>query len=47
MLKVYEEMKKLSKPVENFISFVDDNAQHNEGAWRKYFPQFYLWLIGK
>jgi alpha-glucosidase len=47
MMRVYDDMKKLSKPSENFTSFVDENAQHNEAAWRKYFPQFYLWLVGK
>jgi len=24
----------------------DPEAKHNEAAWRKYFPEFYEWIIG-
>src|SRR5258708_1851693 len=46
MVKAHNEMMKVSKPVTNFVSVVDGEAQHNEAAWRKWFPHFYLWLIG-
>jgi predicted alpha/beta superfamily hydrolase len=47
MEKAYEEIKKVSKHPKNFIPVVDVEAMHNEVAWRKYFPRFYLWLIGE
>ena len=46
MIKAHDEMKKVSKK-SKMVAVVDDEAQHNEGAWRKYFPKFYLWLIGE
>jgi len=46
MEKAYDEMKKVSKPEDNFISIIDKDAMHNEAAWRKRFPEFYTWLIG-
>jgi metallo-beta-lactamase class B len=26
---------------------IDPEARHNEPAWRKYFPEFYRWILGK
>jgi alpha-glucosidase len=46
MIKAHNEMMKVSKPVSNFVSVVDSNGMHNEPTWRKWFPHFYLWLIG-
>jgi alpha-glucosidase len=46
MVKAHTEMMKVSKPVENFVLTVDSNGMHNEPTWRKWFPRFYLWLIG-
>jgi hypothetical protein len=23
----------------------DAGAKHNEAAWRKYFPEFYIWIM--
>ena len=45
MLKAQNEMMQVSKPAENFVSIIDSNASHNEIAWRKQFPNFYLWLM--
>jgi predicted alpha/beta superfamily hydrolase len=36
-------LKKLSKS--KIIEIIDLDAKHNETAWRKYFPQFYLWIL--
>jgi predicted alpha/beta superfamily hydrolase len=47
MIKAHNEMMKVSKPVNNFVSTVDSEAMHNEAAWRKHFPHCYLWLIGE
>ncbi len=46
MKRIEKEIKTVShSPVKEVI---DENAQHNEAAWRKYFPQFYEWtVIGK
>lgn len=46
MMKAKNEMKRISKPANNFISVVDNNAMHNESAWRKQFPLFYQWIMG-
>ena len=46
MIKAHTEMMNVSKPVENFVLTVDSNGMHNEPTWRKWFPRFYLWLIG-
>jgi predicted alpha/beta superfamily hydrolase len=27
-------------------SVIDPNGRHNENAWRKWFPEFYTWIIG-
>ena len=47
MIKAHNEVMKVSKPVSNFLSTVDGGAMHNETAWRKQFPHFYLWLMGE
>ena len=47
MIKAHNEMMKVSKPVDNFFSAEVKDAMHNESAWRKVFPQFYLWITEK
>lgn len=47
MLKAKKEMMEVSKPATNFVSTIDENASHNEAAWRKEFPAFYEWLMEK
>jgi predicted alpha/beta superfamily hydrolase len=43
MQRVEKEIKKTSpSPIHEII---DPAAQHNEAAWRKYFPAFYEWAI--
>ena len=43
MKRIEKEIKKRSSsPIKEMI---DPNAQHNEAAWRKYFPDFYEWTI--
>ena len=46
MTRVHAEIMKVSNNADNMVVAVDDEAQHNESAWRKWFPHFYLWLIG-
>jgi predicted alpha/beta superfamily hydrolase len=43
-------MKKIEKEIKEHSSspvheVIDNDAQHNENAWRKYFPAFYEWTI--
>ncbi len=43
-------MKKIEKEIRSHTAsqvyeIIDDDAQHNEAAWRKYFPAFYEWTI--
>lgn len=47
MVKDMEKMIKLLQTKGNYeiISSVDPQALHNEAAWRKEFPAFYLWLM--
>ena len=43
MKRIAAEIKKLSvSPVKEVV---DPQASHNEAAWRKYFPQFYEWVL--
>jgi predicted alpha/beta superfamily hydrolase len=43
MKRIEKEIKAISSsPVEEII---DDDAKHNEIAWRKHFPEFYNWTI--
>ena len=28
-------------------SVVDDDGMHNEAAWRKWFPEFYCWIMAE
>jgi predicted alpha/beta superfamily hydrolase len=43
MKRIEKEIKERSaSPVEEKI---DENAKHNEAAWRKYFPDFYEWTV--
>jgi predicted alpha/beta superfamily hydrolase len=46
MKRIEKEIKtNSSSPVKEII---DDDAKHNEAAWRKHFPEFYNWtVIGK
>jgi predicted alpha/beta superfamily hydrolase len=45
MKRIEKEIEARSKsPVKEMI---DPNARHNEAAWRKYFPDFYEWVIEK
>lgn len=43
MKRIEEEIKSLSKS--KIKEIIDEEAKHNEVAWRKYFPQVYLWLV--
>lgn len=43
MLRIEKEIKERSKSV--IKSVVDEQAKHNEAAWRKHFPEFYTWLF--
>ncbi len=36
---------KLKKPNTKSFSVIDPNGRHNEATWRKWFPQFYSWII--
>jgi predicted alpha/beta superfamily hydrolase len=48
MMADMQKMQKIiSKKAINTVLTKDDNAQHNEAAWRKWFPEFYLWWMGK
>lgn len=43
MKRIEKEIKsRSSSPIKEII---DPNAQHNEAAWRKYFPDFYEWTV--
>jgi predicted alpha/beta superfamily hydrolase len=43
MIRIEKEIKiKSSSPIKEII---DPEAQHNEAAWRKWFPAFYEWMI--
>ena len=43
MQRIEAEIKAVSKsPV---TEIVDPDAKHNEAAWKKYFPDFYEWII--
>ena len=42
MRKVETQVKSLSKS--KIVEVIDDDAHHNEAAWRKHFPEFYDWL---
>lgn len=43
MKRIEKEIKERSaSPIKTVI---DEGAQHNEAAWRKYFPDFYEWII--
>jgi predicted alpha/beta superfamily hydrolase len=43
MKRVEKEIKeRSSSPMQEKI---DENAHHNEAAWRKYFPDFYEWTV--
>lgn len=42
-MKRIEEINSLSKS--KTTELVDQDAKHNEAAWRKYFPQVYLWMM--
>ncbi len=45
MQRIEKEIKQRSKsPVKEIIG---ENEEHNEAAWRKYFPDFYEWTIEK
>ena len=45
MLKVYEEMAKVSKTM--MTKLVRGEGQHNEARWRIEFPLFYQWMMSK
>lgn len=45
MEKVEKEIKEVSKSDTKEV--IDDNAKHNETAWRKHFPEFYHWIFCK
>lgn len=45
MKDIAEKMGKLSTAL--IYSVVDDNASHNEKAWRKWFPEFYQWIMAE
>ncbi|HET7118521.1 MAG TPA: alpha/beta hydrolase-fold protein [Hanamia sp.] len=43
MKRIEKEIKsRSSSPIKEMI---DPNANHNEAAWRKYFPDFYKWVV--
>ncbi|MEO6454732.1 MAG: alpha/beta hydrolase-fold protein [Ginsengibacter sp.] len=43
MKRIERKIKDISKsPV---IEIIDPDAEHNEAAWRKYFPDFYEWVF--
>lgn len=43
MKRIEKEMKEHSKsPIKEIVG---ENEHHNEAAWRKYFPDFYEWVI--
>jgi hypothetical protein len=43
MKRIEKEIKeRSSSPIKEKI---DPDAQHNEAAWRKYFPDFYEWTV--
>lgn len=45
MKRIEKEMKEHSKsPIKEMVG---ENEHHNEAAWRKYFPDFYEWVIEK
>lgn len=45
MKRIEKEMKEHSKsPIKEIVG---ENEHHNEAAWRKYFPDFYEWVIEK
>jgi predicted alpha/beta superfamily hydrolase len=37
----------VSKKAIDTVLTTDENGQHNEAAWRKWFPAFYLWWMAK
>lgn len=43
MKKIEADIKALSSS--KIYERVDADARHNEAAWRKYFPEFYKWII--
>ena len=43
MRKIEKQIKVLSKS--KVLEITDPDAKHNEAAWRKYFPDFYKWII--
>jgi hypothetical protein len=44
-LKAFEGRHKVSKS--KLISIIRDEGKHNKATWRKEFPLFYKWIIGK
>ncbi|MCO6497370.1 MAG: alpha/beta hydrolase [Chitinophagaceae bacterium] len=45
MVRIEKEISKYSKS--QLKELTDADAQHNEAAWRKYFPDFYKWVFCK
>jgi predicted alpha/beta superfamily hydrolase len=45
MKRIEKEIKKRSSS--SVREKIDEDAKHNEAAWRKYFPDFYEWTIEK
>ena len=43
MIRIQEKIGKNSTAM--IYSFIDPNGQHNEAAWRKWFAEFYNWII--
>ena len=44
------DMKRIEKEIKSVSSspikeVIDEDAKHNEAAWRKHFPEFYKWTI--
>jgi hypothetical protein len=43
MLNVQESLGQKSSAM--IYSLIDSNSSHNEKAWRKYFAEFYNWIM--
>jgi predicted ribosome quality control (RQC) complex YloA/Tae2 family protein len=43
MLRIQEKLGKNSSAM--IYSFIDPEARHNEAAWRKWFPEFYNFIM--
>jgi predicted alpha/beta superfamily hydrolase len=45
MMEDLKRFRNLISTNEKTVLMIDENAKHNEDAWRKQFPQFYIWWI--